>query len=239
MSVDEQLVEDFVGEMVDKYEEESIIGNVFTRQNLVSPPRTDTTHLTNQVSLPKGPLIPGSPQFFAGANKKFAKGLCTVERLHILNDILASDDVSSVDLDSVSHKGINNLFREVYSPTDLFLPMESEYFRQAANSMKSIDEFQFPDSTIPIHWISSDDFDHGFLVDGSKITVGQVKDSDQISIPLHGPQISKYSSFTDGRYLIARFANGRGSGNYEFSYSTMFTSPSIRQKNSAVVINMP
>ena len=201
MSVDESSVKKFIDEMLKEYKRSTPIGNIFKRQRLVHPPRADTKHVTHRVALPKDPFVPGSGEFLRDDGTSFGKDPCTAERLHLLNEIKGADGVETTDLDSISHNGINDLFKEVYAPTDLFLPMESEHFQLAAEDLNDPQRFEFLTDTIPIHWVSSEDFDQGLLLNGERITVGQVEDDGERYIPMKGTPIPEYSTRTKGENI--------------------------------------
>lgn len=169
MVLNKQGVKEFVEEFHKKYREESELNELLEVMSFEEEyDDLDYYKIGRRVGLPTT-VINGSADPIMIISS-FVRRLRIGERNYVLRalDRLAEqNDINSIPIKDITKKSLNKWCSEVDRPDHLFLPLDTEYFREAPNWGPNIPEYG-----LNVHWVPIDqNIKNGFLLNSSNVNV--------------------------------------------------------------------
>lgn len=168
MVLDKQGVKEFVERFNKKYKEESEL-NEFAEVIQFKSKYNDLDYykVGRRVGLPT--IIINGPADPLMIISSFVRRLRVGERNYVLrelNDLAEQNNIKSIPINSIAEDSLGEWCSEVDDPNHLFLPMDSEYFRESPWGAT------IPEYGLKLHWVPLDqNINHGFLLNSSNISV--------------------------------------------------------------------
>lgn len=193
MVLNKQGVKEFVEEFNKKYKEESELSEFAeVIQFKEKYGNLDYYKVGRRVGLPTI-VINGSADPLMIISS-FVRRLRIGERNYVLrnlNRLAEQNDINSIPINNIAEDSLAEWCSEVDDPNHLFLPMDSEYFREAPNWGANIPEYE-----LKVHWVPLDqNINHGFLLNSSNVTVVR-KTLNDIGDPDEFDHNSNYDKFS-------------------------------------------
>lgn len=166
---------------------------------------------------------------------EYASSVHQTERSYLIDRLEQADNVPTVTIDEITHNNLIEGAKEVYRPTNFYIPQTGDFAEGHREIQSFVDAFEELEST----WISTseDDFSSCYLICGDYIRMKQCTQLPRGQADwLPGGRFREVNKEISEHRLYSSLGTEPGTGDYILSIaSTISSEPYIRDNGAAKI----